>query len=225
MLYDQFGGLLPGAAVKLTQLGAGNAHTGVTDRGGSFVFKGLAAGDYELVTDLPGFTSVKNVVRSEPGTTVRRHITLPLGTVQETINVTCSSSDASTSRPTAPAGSATPGAAPRQSTPGPRGSEPKIPSTFTGGIGGQIKAPTKTSHTNPICPAGVAPQGTVVRLAGRIGIDGLFTDLRDVGTDTPPAFVASAMEAARRWEFTPTLLNGAPIEANISVTVSYSWSN
>ena len=27
-----------------------------------------------------------------------------------------------------------------------------------------------------------------------------------------------------QWGFTPTLLNNAPIEANMNVTVSYSWN-
>jgi hypothetical protein len=58
---------------------------------------------------------------------------------------------------------------------------------------------------------------------GRIGIDGLFTDLHDVSANAQPEYVASAMEAARRWVFTPTLLNGAPIEENNSVTVDYRW--
>jgi hypothetical protein len=107
-----------------------------------------------------------------------------------------------------------------------RGVAPKIPgSTFTGGIGGQIKAPRKIAHTNPICPSNVAPEQAVVRLAGRIGIDGLLTDLRDVSTDAQAAYVASALEAVRQWVFTPTLLNDAPIETNIRVTVTYSWSN
>jgi hypothetical protein len=139
--------------------------------------------------------------------------------------VTCSNSDLVASRPTAPTASTTPGPAQRTAAAGQRGSEPKIPSTFTGGIGGQIKVPMKLSHTNPTCPIGVSPQPTVVRLAGRIGIDGLFTDLHDVGAEVQPAYVASALEASRQWVFTPTLLNGAPIEVNISVTVSYSWSN
>jgi protein TonB len=70
----------------------------------------------------------------------------------------------------------------------------------------------------------VTPEPTVVRLAGRIGIDGLFTDLHDV-SNVPAPYVASAMDASRQWVFSPTLLNGAPIEVNISVTVRYSWSN
>ena len=221
VLYDQYGGLLPGASVRLTQVDNGSSQNALTDRSGSFAFRSLAAGDYELVTELPGFTAVRNVIRAEPGSTVRRHIMLPMGTVQETIHVTCSSTDLNTSRPTAPPGTTTPGPTQRR---GQVRIEPKMQSTFTGGIGGQIKAPTKTLHVNPVCPTGVTAQATVVKLTGRIGIDGQFSDLHSTSTDAPAAFVASAMDAARQWEFTPTLLNNTPIEANISVTVSYSWN-
>jgi beta-lactamase regulating signal transducer with metallopeptidase domain len=222
VLYDQFGGLLPGASVKLTAVAAGGSQSTLTNRGGSFVFKGVPAGDYELVTDLPGFVSVRNVVRAEPGGTVRRHITLPIGAVEEIIHVTCAASDLR-SRPTAPTGAATPGPSRSQAT-GQRGAEPKIPGTFTGGIGGQIKVPSKLLDVRPICPASTTQESSLVRLAGRIGIDGLITDLRDVSSGVQPAYVASAMEAARQWAFTPTLLNGAPIEVNITVNVSYAWN-
>ena len=77
---------------------------------------------------------------------------------------------------------------------------------------------------NPVCPSGVTPDNTVVRLAGRVGIDGLFTDLHEV-SNVPALYAASAMDATRQWVFTPTLLNNVPIEVNITVTVSYSWSN
>jgi hypothetical protein len=223
VLYDPFGGLLPGVSLKLTQVATGSSQSSSTNRAGAFSFSGLAAGDYDLVTDLPGFLAVRNTLHAEPGTTVRRHITVPIGTVQETIHVTCAAADLSASRPTAPTSSTTPSASRGQA--GPNGTEPKIPATFTGGIGGQIKAPTKLSHTNPVCPTGVTPGAAVVRLEGRIGIDGLFSDLHDAGSDVQPAYVTSAMDAARRWVFTPTLLNGAPIEANINVRISYSWSN
>ena len=204
-------------------MGNGASQNTLTDRGGSFAFRGLAAGDYELVTELPGFTPVKNVIRAEAGATVRRHIMLPIGTVQETIHVTCASSDLVATKPGAPTAS-TPGPSERQAAAGRWRIEPRS-STFTGGIGGQIKTPAKLVHTNPVCPTGVTAQSTVVKLAGRIGIDGEFSDLHDISSDAQPPYVASAMEAARQWRFTPTLLNNAPIEVNISVTVSYSWSN
>lgn len=222
VLYDQFGGLLPGVSVRLTQVANSSSQSSTTDRSGLFVFRDLPAGDYEVATDLAGFIPVKVVIRAEPGATVRRHITLPVGTLEETIQVICSVAGLSTSRPSAPAGTATPGGAPQAA--GPRGTEPKIPSTFTGGIGGQIRVPRKLRHTNPVCPTGVTPESTVVRLAGRIGIDGLFTDLHDV-SNVQAGYVASAMDATRQWVFMPTLLNGVPIEVNINVTVSYSWSN
>ena len=225
VLYDQFGGLLPGVALSLTPIGSGTAQSGVSDRSGAFAFRGLASGDYELVTQLPGFISVKNVVRAEPGQTARRFITLPVGAIEETIHATCSSSSRVTS-PSAPTGSASPGPAQRQASTVQRGTEPTgSGSTFTGGIGGQIKAPRKIAHTNPICPSTAAAASTVVRVAGRIGIDGLLTDLRDISTDADAAYVASALESVRQWAFTPTLLNGVPIEVNITVTFTYNWSN
>ena len=167
---------------------------------------------------------MKNVLRAEPVAPVRRHITLPLGTIEETITVTCGSADRA-SRPGAPSASAAPGPAPRQASAGQRGAEPKIPSTFTGGIGGQIRVPRKVAHTNPICPSTAVPEPGVVQLAGRIGIDGLLTDLHDISDKAQPGYIASALEATRQWVFSPTLLNDAPIETNIRVHVYYSWSN
>jgi outer membrane biosynthesis protein TonB len=47
-------------------------------------------------------------------------------------------------------------------------------------------------------------------------------DLKDISaTPAHPAFVASALEAARQWEFNPTLLNGAPVETNMTITIRY----
>jgi beta-lactamase regulating signal transducer with metallopeptidase domain len=224
VLYDQFGGLLPGASVRLTQIGGNGAQNSLTDRGGAFAFRGLAAGDYELVTELPGFITVTNVLRAEQGQTTRRYITLPIGTIEETIHATCSSSNRVTS-PSAPTGAASPGAAQRQAAAGQRGTEPKVPGTFTGGIGGQIRAPRKLAHVSPVCPSNAVAQSTTVKLTGRIGIDGLLTDLRDVSADPQAAYAASALEAVRQWVFMPTLLNDTPIEVNINITVSYSWAN
>ena len=224
VLYDQYGGLLPGVSVRLTPVGSDGSQNTLSDRTGSFSFRGLTAGDYEIVTDLPGFTAVRNLIRAEPGSTVRRYIMVPIGTIEETIHVTCAISDLNTSRPTAPRGSTTPGPTARATGANQFPVEPKMTATFTGGIGGQIKAPTKLVHVKPVCPTGVTAQTTVVTLAGRIGIDGQFSDLHNTSADAPAPFVESAMTAARQWGFTPTLLNNAPIEVNTKVTVSYSWN-
>ena len=214
VLYDQFGGLLPGVLVALTHIATGGRYDASSDPGGAFAFRALPPGEYELTTSLPGFTTVTNVVRVAAGESVRRQITLPLGTVTETISVTCEGASLSA----APRRTGYPEA--RQ-----RALVPTVPNLFSGGIGGQIKAPTKTVHASPVCPAGVPRSPAVVALAGRIGIDGFLSDLRDTSAQPQPALVASAMEAVRQWEFTPTLLNGVPVEANITITVQYSWPN
>ena len=76
----------------------------------------------------------------------------------------------------------------------------------------------------PRYPAELEGSGAAatVTLNCRIAIDGYVLDLKDVSaTPAHPAFVASALAAARQWEFNPTLLNGAPIETNMTITVRY----
>lgn len=217
VLYDQFGGLLPGVAVRLTHRSTGGRYTTGTDPSGAFAFRTLPPGDYELTTALPGFTTVTNLVGIAAGETIRRQITLPIGTLEETIHVTCERSPVGVSPGSG--GRTELGRPLRTATP------PTVPQLFSGGIGGQIKVPRKLLHVNPVCPAGAQAIPAVVVLAGRVGIDGFLSDLRDTSAEPHPALVASAMDAARQWEFTPTLLNGVPIEVNLTITVSYGWVN
>jgi beta-lactamase regulating signal transducer with metallopeptidase domain len=210
VLYDQLGGLLPGAMVALVQQPDLRRYDTITDRNGAFLFNLLPSGDYELNTSLPGFSTVTNRIRIDAGSTIERSITLPLGTLQETVSVT---------GPGGPAVATS--AAPRRAvhTPEPR-------TFFSGGIGGQIRVPTKIVHVSPIYPSSLQDASGVVLLAARVGIDGFPSDIRDVtgsrSSATHQAFLASALDAVRQWEFTPTLLNNVPVEANISITVSYS---
>jgi hypothetical protein len=72
----------------------------------------------------------------------------------------------------------------------------------------------------------VPADGTMVRLVARVGVDGFMNEVRQITGDTtyapaPPEFVESALEAVRQWGYTPTLLNGTPIEVNITVHVLY----
>jgi protein TonB len=95
---------------------------------------------------------------------------------------------------------------------------------MAGGIGGNIKVPRKVVDVKPRYPAELEGTGAAatVTLSGRIAIDGYVLDLKDVSvTPAHPAFVASALTASRQWEFSPTLLNGAPIETNMTITIRY----
>jgi hypothetical protein len=71
----------------------------------------------------------------------------------------------------------------------------------------------------PIFPAELGGSSATVTLSGRIGIDGFLVDLKDASrTEAHPLFVSSLLAAAYQWEFSPTYLNGAPVEANITIT-------
>jgi hypothetical protein len=208
-IYDQAGGVLPAVQVAVKQLETGRAYAGASDRAGVYSLRDVASGAYELTMSLPGFATVTAVVDVRPGDRLARSIVLPLGSIEETLTVIGGgSSDASAPAPR-----------PVRDIPLPRAG-----TGWSGNIGGSIKVPRKVVDVKPRYPAELEGSGAAatVALSGRIGIDGYVLDLKDVSpTPAHPAFVASANEAARQWEFTPTLLNGAPVETNITVTIRY----
>jgi hypothetical protein len=92
-------------------------------------------------------------------------------------------------------------------------------------VGGQIATPSQVRKVNPTCPLNVLPSAdTVVVLTARIGVDGYLNDLREVppAAGAPaPEFVYSALDAVRQWMYIPTRLNNVPVEANITIHVTY----
>jgi protein TonB len=65
--------------------------------------------------------------------------------------------------------------------------------------------------------------GGVVLLEAVIGADGLIKDAKILRSiDKRPEFGQTAIDAVRQWEFTPTLLNGAPVSVIMTVTVVYA---
>lgn len=213
-LYDPLGGLLPGVALTLTDTALGITYTGATDRNGSFSFPDLQPATYDLRAVLPGFRSVSTVMPIGPGAHLERRIVMPIGSLQETMTVVCSPAAA----PAAPRPRAVlqprPNAA-VQST----GTAP-----FNGGIGGQIRVPRQISRANPVCPnqSGI---DTVVILGARVGIDGYLSDINVLRHEEKAGqeVVDAAIEAVRLWQYTPTLLNGVPVEADIMMTVLFKW--
>lgn len=223
-LYDPLGGLLPGVALTLTDQAVGIAFTATTDRNGAFAFADLQPATYELRAVLAGFSSVSTVMPIGAGANLERRIVLPIGTLNETITVVCSSPAQPSPRPVGVA-------PPRVLQPRPGSAAPQAAATapFNGGIGGQIRAPRQLAKANPICPNHVGID-TVVVLGARVGIDGYLSDIKDLRNEgrqpqerQPQEIVDSAIDAVRLWQYSPTLLNGVPVEANIVVTVSYTW--
>ena len=55
-----------------------------------------------------------------------------------------------------------------------------------------------------------------------VGIDGRVVRARATTGQVHPDFAQAAVDAVRQWRFEPTLLNGAPIEVVMTVTVDFS---
>ena len=250
---DASGAMLPGVAVALTDTQSGVRLTAVTDAIGTFAFPDLQPGQYELLTTLPGFANVSTALTLAAGARANRRIMMPVGSLEETITVTCSVQRASASsvlqyaRSGSDGGSASLFRRPwTRETPSADQDDPRqeaarklmearrrLERTALGQVatpvrvGGQIRVPRQLSNVNPRCPAGMVPSvDTVVRLIGRIGIDGFLNDVRQIEPKADeiapqPEFVSSAIEAIRQWTYTTTLLNGQPVDANITFTVLY----
>jgi TonB family protein len=91
-------------------------------------------------------------------------------------------------------------------------------------VGGNVLVPTQTRKVAPVYPplaqsAGV--QGVVI-LDARIDRDGRVAETRVLRSI--PLLDQAAIDAVRQWEYTPTLLNGQPVEVIMTVTVQFSLS-
>jgi TonB family protein len=88
--------------------------------------------------------------------------------------------------------------------------------------GGVVKEPRKIRDVKPIYPeiARTARVVGTVILEARIGEDGTVRDARILRS--VPLLDQAALGAVRQWLFTPTLLNGVPIEVVITATVTFN---
>lgn len=89
-------------------------------------------------------------------------------------------------------------------------------------VGTAMKAPRKIKDVKPVYPAGALPtraQGAVL-IEALIGSDGKVqsaTVLHSV-----PSLDQAALDAVRRWEYEPSLLNGVPVAVMMTVVVNFA---
>jgi TonB family protein len=89
-------------------------------------------------------------------------------------------------------------------------------------VGGNVPPPKKVKDVRPAYPAvaqSARVQGVVI-IEATIGPDGHVQEARVLRSI--PLLDASALEAVRQWEFTPTMLNGVPVPVIMTVTVNYT---
>ena len=196
-VYDASGAVLP--AVELTLEDAQQTKwQATTDRAGRFQFPRVAAGRYVLAASLAGFRPLRHEFELQSARDWDRAITLQVGDVQETIHVRESRV-----------------AAPRQPSQ-PQGAKPIR-------VGGNIRAPRKEVDVRPTYPVSMREAGRegIVPLEAIIGLDGTVTSVRVLSAQVHPDFAIAAVDAVRQWRFTPTLLNGLPVEVVMTVSVRF----
>jgi TonB family protein len=214
---DPMNGLLPDARLILTNLQSGAKHEVRSDRTGRFEFVGLPRGDYSLDVTLPGFATLKGQL-SLTGQNVQQDINLRVGSLQETITVV-GQPGVEDNKPLV--GSSSKGYQLREARRLKREQTP-CAGVQPGNIGGNLRPPMKLKDVRPRYPRHLKDAGIagVVVMSARIGTDGAVNDV-EVVTPAHPDFDAAAIEAVRQWEFDETLLNCAPVEVSMKVTVNF----
>lgn len=89
-------------------------------------------------------------------------------------------------------------------------------------IGGGIAPPKRIVNAAPVYP----PDALAARAAGVVIIEAVIGEEGKVKAArvlrSIPMLDPAALEAVRQWEFTPTLLNGAPVPVVMTVTVNFT---
>ena len=89
-------------------------------------------------------------------------------------------------------------------------------------VGGNIKAPRRLSYADPVYPtiAIAAKIDGMVILEATIDESGVVRDVKVLRSI--PMLDQAAMDAVKKWRYTPTLLNGAAVPILLTVTVTFS---
>jgi len=198
-VYDSSGAVLPGVEMALVNE-QGVKWSTPTDGGGQFEFAPVGAGKYVLEAAVPGFRTFKQDLVLEREKDWKKAITLQLGELQETIQVTARR--------------------PAQLAPPPA-------SSGVVRVGGNIKQPTKVFNVAPVYPTSMQAAGLegVVKLDVLIATDGTVASVRVASAQVHPAFAAAAATAVKQWRFTPTLLNGQPVEVEMTASIAFNLSD
>jgi protein TonB len=96
------------------------------------------------------------------------------------------------------------------------------PGPITVRVGTHMKPPRKTKDVKPVYPPGALPtraQGAVI-IEALIGPDGKVHEAHVV--HSVPSLDQAALDAVRRWEYEPSLLNGVAVAVIMTVVVNFA---
>jgi TonB family protein len=223
---DSIGRILPELRIVLSNLQSQEKRETRSDSAGRFEFAGLPAGDYLLEAEMPGLTA-EDRLTLRGGEHVRHDVALQIGSVQETIHVSDGEALPPPPPPPPPPPAPTPSrrlappAPPPPPPPGQSVNPPDFDPCSQSLVGGCVTPPTKVRDVKPRYPENRRGSGAALQVEGRVGTDGFLKDLR-VLAPADAEFANAALEAIRQWQFTPTRLDGVPMEVRMRVSVTFS---
>jgi len=197
-IVDPSGAAVPNATVIMTNRKVDRTAMTTSDANGNYKFTDLNAGAYEMKVLKNGFEEYKvPQVTFEPGHDSSLSMTLKVGVVTEQVDVVAEGTV--------------------KALPGTVGEPRRLR------LGGNIQAPKLLDKIQPVYPAAAKAagvEGTVI-LHAIIGMKGDPLSLRVVNTQVDPELARAAVEAVSKWRYSPTVLNGEPIEVDTTVTVNF----
>ena len=91
-------------------------------------------------------------------------------------------------------------------------------------VGGNVQISRLLRQARPVYPAELQELGVegTVRLQAVISKEGIPIDLRAVPSSVDSRLVPLAMDAVSQWRYSPTLLNGEPVETVTTIDVTFT---
>lgn len=195
-IQDPSGARVPWASVVVSNNETGRTEAAASQADGLFRIQGLMASRYLLRVQGPsGFESYQQVV--DLSSDQRLEITLDIHPVVEAIVV-------SGERP-------------------PDHRDREGPKRQRIRVGGNVRKAQLVHHVRAEYPSDAEldrVEGTVL-LHAVIDTDGVPSQITTVNTAVDGRLVAAAIDAVKRWRYNPTLLNGQPIKAAATISVTF----
>ena len=90
-------------------------------------------------------------------------------------------------------------------------------------VGGSVRKARLVHYVPPIYPADAERQGVggTVLMEGVIGKEGRLVGLSTLNSMVDERLAAAASDAVLQWRYDPTLLNGRPVEAIVTISVAF----
>ncbi len=201
-IFDVSGAAVPNATIVMTSHKAKTIDMTASGAEGSFSFKALPAGEYEMKVLKPGFDPYRAPqIALEPNRDLSLNIRLDIEAITQVVDV--------------PAEGAAQAPASAKSAEKPKPTRLRI--------GGNVQAARILKKVQPVYPDAAktsSVEGTVV-LHAVIGMDGKPLSLQVMNSQVDPQLARAAIEAVSQWRYASTLLNGEPIEIDTTISVNF----